>query len=55
MHKVKQYKLPVNYDIYDGVRSIKQKMEELLQKIRAGYVLDTEEVDWLEWAERMVE
>jgi hypothetical protein len=51
MLKVKRYKLPVQYDLHDGFRSIERKHQELLQKQRAGYPLDEEELDWLDWAE----
>ena len=55
MLDIKRYKLPMTFDIHDGVRSIERKREELLQKIRSGHSIDYEESDWLDWAEQTLD
>jgi len=52
MMTVKHYSLPTTSH---GFTAIQNKRAELLQKYRSGRRLDSEELDWLDWAESILD
>lgn len=48
---VKQYSFPT---LKDGVYSIEKVADKLSFRYRRGYKLDEEELDYIDWAERML-
>jgi len=48
MTSVKQYSLPT---YRQGHANVKRVRDELIRRYRLGDHLDTEELDWLDWAE----
>ena len=51
MFTIKHYLFPT---LANGVSAVERKRSELLQKARR-HLLDNEELDWLDWAERAIE